>query len=275
MTIDARALVFGVDGRRLVDGASLAVKPGEIVALLGRNGAGKSTLLRMIAADLAPDSGSIAVNGRPLAAWTAGELARVRAVLPQTESLRFSFTVSEVVALGRLPAARHGAAREAQIVQDALESAGVGAFADRAYPTLSAGERARVQFARVLAQVWEPVETGPRHLLLDEPTASLDLLHQHEVLATTRAFAAAGVAVVVVLHDPNLALLYADRAVLLEKGRIVADGPARDVLTPARVEAVFGIAVDALSRPGSDVPWLAAHPRVMPPAGAPRGSGAS
>jgi iron complex transport system ATP-binding protein len=231
-------------------------------------------LLRLLAADIAPAAGSIAVNGRPLREWTAGELARVRAVLPQSESLRFSFTVSEVVALGRLPAARHGAAREAQIVRDALAAAGVAEFASRAYPTLSAGERARVQFARVLAQIWEPVESGPRHLLLDEPTASLDLLHQHEVLATTRAFAQAGIGVVAVLHDPNLALLYADRAVLLENGRVVADGPARDVLTPARVESVFGIAVDALPRPGSDAPWLAAHPRVMP-AGAPRGNEAS
>lgn len=263
--IDARDLVFAVDGRRLVDGATLAVQPGEVVALLGRNGAGKSTLLRLLAADLVPASGTIAVNGRPLASWPAGELARVRAVLPQSESLRFSFTVSEVVTLGRLPCARHGSVREAQIVQEALEAAGVGAFADRAYPTLSAGERARVQFARVLAQIWEPVDAGPRHLLLDEPTASLDLLHQHEVLATTRTFATSGIAVVAVLHDPNLALMYADRAVLLDGGRIVADGPVRDTLVPSRIESVFGIAVDALSRPGSDLPWLAAHPRVSPP----------
>ncbi|MGQ0621569.1 MAG: heme ABC transporter ATP-binding protein [Panacagrimonas sp.] len=255
MNLRARGLGYFQDGRALVQGIDLELAPGEVLSVLGPNGAGKSTLLRLLSGELTPGTGQVELENRELHQWNPGDLARHRAVLPQTESLRFSFSVEQVVRLGRLPWPAAG--RESEIVAAALAAAGVRHLGPRAYPELSAGERARVQFARVLAQVWERVDDRARYLLLDEPTASLDLAHQHQVLTTTRQFAASGVGVIAVMHDPNLALLYSDRTLLLAAGRVVASGPTREVLTAERVSRVFGIEVEAIDRAGFDTPWLA------------------
>ena len=257
MSLRARHLGYARGARRLVDGIDLELGAGEVLAVLGPNGAGKSTLLRLLAGELRPSTGEVSLDTRALRDWDAGELARRRAVLPQSESLRFAFSVEQVVQLGRLP---WPAGRETEIARETLQAAGVAHLIDRAYPELSTGERSRVQFARVLAQVWEPQPKAARYLLLDEPTASLDLAHQHDILAATRRFADHGAGVVAVLHDPNLALLYSDRCLLLKEGCAVACGPTREVLTPSRVSAVFGIEVCAVQRPGSALPWLVPMP---------------
>lgn len=261
MSLRARQLGYWRGARRLLDGIDLELGPGVVLAILGPNGAGKSTLLRLLSGELRPGTGYVALDGVDLRAWNAGKLARRRAVLPQSESLRFAFSAEQVVQLGRLP---WPAGRESEIARAVLQAAGVLHLQDRAYPELSNGERARVQFARVLAQVWEPQADEARYLLLDEPTASLDLAHQHDILATTRRFADSGAGVVAVLHDPNLALLYADRCLLLADGRPIALGPTRQVLTPERVSGVFGIEVRAIERPGSDLPWLVPMPAKSP-----------
>ena len=241
MSLVAQDLRYVAGGRELLRGVSLRVAPGEVHAILGPNGAGKSTLLRLLAGELMPSSGEVALNGRRLAEWNRAALARHRAVLPQGESLRFSFTANEVVALGRMPALHGSAAHETQIIAQALARADATHLAERLYPTLSGGEKSRVQFARVLAQVWEAPEGAPRALLLDEPTASLDLKHQHDCLRAARAFAQEGVAVVAILHDPNLALRYADTVSLLVKGLCVAQGETAAVLTPEQLEPVYGL----------------------------------
>jgi iron complex transport system ATP-binding protein len=264
VSLAAAQVGYAVDGRRLLDQVSLELRPGEVHALLGRNGSGKSTLLKLLAGDLHPDQGQVTLNGRLLRNWTPLQRARLRAVLPQQESLRFGFTAEQVVALGRYASPQHGPARERQIVREALQLAGVADLAPRKYPSLSGGERARVQLARVMAQVWEapqePALGRDRYLLLDEPTASLDLAHQHGSLLQARCFAASGVGVLAVLHDPNLALRYADRTTVLDGGRVVGQGPTRELLTPELLQRTYGVGIELLQTAGESLPVVVVHP---------------
>jgi len=258
------ALCYGVDGRRLLDEVSVELHPGRVHAVLGPNGAGKSTLLRLLSGEYGAQDGIIHMNGRALKDWSARERAQQRAVLPQGESLRFGFTAEQVVTLGRLPCAQHVPQRETELVLEAMSTAGIAHLAQRIYPTLSGGERARVQFARVLAQIWEPVALGERFLLLDEPTASLDLAHQHSLLTAARGFASGGVSVLAILHDPNLAQLYADDVTLLKQGRVLAQGAAAPTLTPENLSALYGVEVRKWSDT-TGASWFAV-PRKSPPA---------
>jgi len=250
VTLAARGASYRIGERALVADVSLALEPGKVHVVLGPNGAGKSTLLKLLAGDLQPASGTVELEGQPLHAWSARDRARRRAVLPQHDSLRFAFTVEEVVALGRLPCATHSPQREDEIVREALAGAGAAHLAGRIYPTLSGGERARVQLARVMAQLWDG--GGARYLLLDEPTANLDLAHQHACLKMARCFAAGGTGVLVVLHDPNLAMTYADAVTLLRGGAVLATGEPAHALTAANLSALYGLPVD-LYRPAEGV----------------------
>ena len=247
MSLKADAAGYAAGARELVDGVTLTVRPGSVHALLGPNGAGKSTLLRLLSGELAPDRGRVELDGKPLSQCTPRQRAQLRAVLPQSHALSFGFTVAQVVMLGRLPCARHGADSETALVHEALALAGVAALAERKYPTLSGGERARVQLARVFAQVWEappaPLTDCPRFMLLDEPTASLDLAHQHECLLAVRALAARGIGALVILHDPNLALRYADEATLLRDGRVLASGPSAKAIDADSLERLYRVPV--------------------------------
>jgi iron complex transport system ATP-binding protein len=235
-------------GRMILRDVDLRVAPGEVVALVGPNGAGKSTLLACLAGDIDPHRGEVRIDDRAVRRWSTRDLARRRAVLLQDVAVSFPFTARQVVAMGRDP--WRGTPRAEQddaVVDRVLADTDALDLADRAVPTLSGGERARVALARVLAQ-------DARLVLLDEPTAALDLGHQEDVMGIVRARARAGCAVVVVLHDLALAAAYADRMVVLHGNRVVADGPPADVLRPALVEAVYGRAVDVVEvAPGSPV----------------------
>lgn len=250
MTLRAERLSHRLQGRELLREASLTVEPGQVHAVLGPNGAGKSTLLRLLAREWPCTEGRITLNGRSLPDWDAPSLARQRAVLPQSESLRFNFSVNQVVQLGRLNAIPLGPVREAAIVEEALSLTDALHLRERLYPMLSGGERQRVQLARVLAQIWLPVDDAPRYLLLDEPTASLDLRHQHDCLRVARQFAARGVGVLAVLHDPNLALAYADVVTWMRDGRVIATGPVAALLTPEYLQQIYGVEARLLEHEG-------------------------
>jgi iron complex transport system ATP-binding protein len=260
----ARSLSYVADKRCVIEAMNLDLKPNEVLAILGPNGAGKTTLLRLLARELSPTSGVISLDGRTLESLSSIELARRRAVLPQSESLRFAFLSHQVVSLGRYPWGGGAGAADTEIVAFAMRAVGVEALALRPYTQLSAGERSRVQLARVLAQIWRSSETEDRYLLLDEPTANLDLAHQHDVLATVRDFAATGVGIVMILHDLNLAYQYADRVLLLRSGRVEATGTPADVLDGETIRRVFDVDVDFLDGGPSSRPWIAARPRSRP-----------
>lgn len=233
---------------------SLAVAPGTLHAVLGPNGAGKSTLLGLLAGDHRARAGTVHFNGRALADWPLPQLARLRAVLPQHHQLSFAFPVEDVVALGRLPAPARDPAGERAIIEAALRATAADHLRERSYTALSGGERARVQLARVLAQIWEPSPEGKRLLLLDEPTANLDLAHQHHCLRVARTFAAQDAAVIAVLHDPNLVFAYADRVTLMCCGEVVADGTPAETLTTANLQRVYGVPVELHTAAGT--PWV-------------------
>jgi iron complex transport system ATP-binding protein len=239
--------------RTVLDDLSLQLLPGQVLGVLGPNGAGKSTLLGALSGELVAASGRVLLDGRPLAAWPGPERARRLAVLAQSSTLDFAFRVEDVVAMGRLP---HASGREldGQIVAAALAAADVTYLSGRNYLTLSGGERQRVHLARVLAQLW-PGGAG-QVLLLDEPTSMLDPLHQHSTLQAVRDFAQRGAAVLVIVHDLNLAARYCDRLLLLADGRPHALGTPDEVLQPATLNAVFGLQVLVQRHPERDHPLI-------------------
>ncbi|MCU0868260.1 MAG: heme ABC transporter ATP-binding protein [Burkholderiales bacterium] len=246
----AASTLIALDGARLQVGATVlvhdlrfAVAPGEVVCLLGPNGAGKSTALKLMSGEHRPTHGSALFEGRPVQTWSARALATRRAVMGQEPRLAFDFTASEVALLGRYPHCGGRPGRDdRRIAAQALDLAGASALAGRIVTTLSGGERARVHFARALAQVGFERDGVPRALLLDEPTASLDAAHQHAWLRTARALAAdARLAVLAVVHDLNLAALHADRVVLMQSGRVLAQGHPDAVLDAATVLRCFDV----------------------------------
>jgi iron complex transport system ATP-binding protein len=242
--------VTAASGRRILHDVDLDLHPGEVHALVGPNGAGKSTLFAVLAGDTLPDAGEVRLGGRMLRDVPAGARARERAVLLQQNTVTFPFTAAEVVRMGRAPWARTpDEAADDDAVAEALAETDITHLAHRRMPSLSGGERARVALARVLAQ-------RTRILLLDEPTAALDLRHQEDVLAIARGRARRGGAVGLVVHDLNAALAHADRATLLHEGRVVAAGPVADVLTADRIGDVYGQPVDVFAHPGTGVPLV-------------------
>ena len=242
LTLDGVTLELGK--RRVLDGVTATLEPGRVTVILGPNGAGKTSLLR-VAAGLVEASGTVAIDGRPVAAMKRDERARAIGYLPQQGEVAWNMTARDVVALGRL-AHRTGAAAEEQAIAAAFAATDSAAFADRRVRELSGGERARVLLARVLAG-------EPRWLLADEPLANLDPAHQLDALAMLRAAADAGTGVVLVLHDLTQAARVADDIVLLKDGRLLAAGPQAAVLTPPLIADAFAIEVvtttDALGLP--------------------------
>ncbi len=235
-----------VDGgrREVLRGLDLRVNRGEIVALLGPNGSGKTTLLRLLTGQLRPDAGTATFGGRPVADWPRDGLARRVAVLPQQLELPAGFRVAELVEMGRAPHATRlfgSTADDEQAVRRALVDADAMDLADRYADELSGGERQRVLVAMALAQ-------EPELLLMDEPTLHLDLAHQVALLSAIRRLRTQrGLTVVSVLHDMNLAAAFAPRVVVLREGRLAADGPPDEVLTPGLVRDVFQVAVSEVS----------------------------
>jgi iron complex transport system ATP-binding protein len=244
-------------GRKaILDGVSLAVAAGETVALVGPNGAGKSTLLKTLSSELRPTSGRVTLRGKDVASYAPRILAQHRAVLSQSIQVAFPFTVGEVVAMGA--GDRGGRSRDA-MVEAALADVDLADYGGRTITTLSGGEQQRAHFARVLVQLTcGEAAHGPGLLLLDEPTASLDLRHQLALIAAAQRRAARGTAVVAVLHDLNLAVLLGGRIVVLDQGRLAGDGAPREIVTDAMLARVFKVP-GAVGRVPADMPFVLPH----------------
>ncbi len=253
--ISIQHLSFAYSVEKVVNDISLDIEMGSIAALLGPNGSGKSSLLKLLSGELQGQSGEIYFNGNTINSWPAADKAKVMAVLAQENILEFDFTVAEVVALSRIP---HNTGNEVdqEIIHAALAAVDASHLAERFYPQLSGGEKQRVQLARVLAQIWQPSELGPRLLILDEPTASIDLAHQQLLKKIIQQYAANQVTVIMVLHDLNLAAQCADKIFFLQQGQIVAQGTPKQVLTKDIVDSVFGIEANIIDHPETGLPVI-------------------
>jgi iron complex transport system ATP-binding protein len=255
LMLSAEHVNVSIAGTILVREATLRIAAGRIVALMGPNGAGKSTLLRALAGDLVPDSGTITIDGAPLATMPPTERALRRAVVSQRSSLAFGFSVLETALLGRYPHGGGEQAADVRIARQALALCDVDALESRDASTLSGGELARVMMARALAQI--DGGTGARYLLLDEATSALDPAHQHRLLGRLRDIVRTRqVGILIVLHDLNLAARYADEVALIREGHVVAHGEPDAVLTSAWIAATFDVEAVLVANPAGSRPVI-------------------
>ena len=246
--IEADALCMKVRQATLLDHVSVRFRGGETVAIVGPNGAGKSTLLRSLSGDLRCTGGNVRLKGRDLTSFSSRELANHRVMLSQHVNVSFPFTVEEIVAMG---AGERSRATVAPLVDAAIGELDLTPFRQRELPTLSGGEQQRAHFARVLVQLaCGEAEHGPGVLLLDEPTSSLDLRHQINLVEAAKRRARTGTAVIAVLHDLNLAVRFADRIIVLRKGLIAADGSPSETITDTKIREVFEVETSIGSEDG-------------------------
>ena len=235
--IGAQGVFFQIEAKTLLDGVDLNAAHGQMVGLIGPNGAGKSTFLRAISGVLCVQSGNIHLDGADLRSLSSKEVAAGLAIVPQIVPYTHGFTAMELVLMGRYPHLGRfqieGASDE-RIAREAMRLTETEQFADRTLDTLSGGERQRVIVSRALAQ-------QPRILLLDEPTANLDVLHQLKVLGLVRQLVDDGLTSVAAIHDLNMASRFCDRLVLLQEGRVLAEGTPEEVLTPKMISQAFGV----------------------------------
>lgn len=238
--ISCESLSVLIGGKPILEDVSLTFRAGEVTAILGPNGAGKSTLLQCLTGSRKADAGRVEMGGRSLTDYSLKALAKRRAVLSQSASVSFPFTAREIVMMGRNPYFSGGSdAEDQRIAEAALETLDALHLADRRFPTLSGGEQQRVQFARVLSQIWEEDGTW---LFLDEPTSALDLRHQYRLLELVREIAAKHhLGVVIVLHDLNLARQFTDRACFLKDGRLRAEGESREIINADMIAEMYSL----------------------------------
>lgn len=258
MTFSAEGLSvrYGSDAPAALDGVELEVPVGCLYAVLGPNGSGKSTLMRGLLGSVRPFRGVAKVDGRPVQDWDRRELARTVGAVSQRESLPFPMTVRELVAMGRYPhlgPLRSEGERDRQAIREALERCDATRLEARAVDTLSGGELQRVRIARALAQ-------EPRALALDEPTSSLDIRHEMTILRLLRSSADRGMTVLLITHNLNLAARFADRILLLDGGKRVAEGTVDEVIRSDVLERVYRWPVSVRRDPETGAPWITPSP---------------
>lgn len=252
--LSLKNITVNLGRRSFLKDLNLDLNNGELIAIVGPNGAGKSTLLKAISGDQPCAQGHILFHGKPLHKLAANKRAQNIAVLPQHNSLNFSFSAQQVVALGRIPHDT-GLRQDNQFVTEAMAAMDISHLAERLYTHLSGGEKQRVQLARVLAQIWQVSKHFPsRLLLLDEPTAHLDLGHQQQLMSVIKQFTRQSVTVLCVLHDINLAIRYADTLIAMSHGKIEAIGPPENIVTQAMIEKLIGKNIQVIQLPDDTRP---------------------
>jgi iron complex transport system ATP-binding protein len=240
--LELKNITYKVPSKTILKNFSVGFEPGKLTMIIGPNGSGKSTLLKIICNEITSYTGQVLYNGAPLSKKEQLSIAKKRAVLSQQSELVFPLSVEEVIMMGRYPHFDLSPTKnDMDICLMALKQMKVDDLRHRNYLTLSGGEKQRVHFARVLAQIWEQPEGDYRYLLLDEPIASLDLNYQHEFLKITKELTAKKTTTLAVIHDINLALQYADQVILIDAGSIIANGLPAEVITAQNLSTVYGI----------------------------------
>ncbi|MEL7163957.1 MAG: heme ABC transporter ATP-binding protein [Pseudomonadota bacterium] len=256
MTLTVRDLSVSYGRNKVLHGLAMDALPGTLTAIVGPNGSGKSTLIKAVCGDL-PYDGRIHLNGMEVAQAKPWDLAAIRGVLPQASTLAFPFHAIEVVRIGLTAGlgADHAGRAEAALARVGLQN-----YAHHFYQELSGGEQQRVQLARVLAQIWEPIaDGGPRWLMLDEPVSSLDIAHQLQVMSLARSFAEAGGGVVAVMHDLNLTGLFADHVLIMADGQVLAAGSPAEVMTDEILSRTYGCSLNVNATPVGLAPFVLPH----------------
>lgn len=243
MELEFRNLSCGYGQRRVVEGISLNINAGEVVGLLGANGSGKTTLIKTILGLLPAQGGEVLLDGKNIKNWTSAQIARVIGYIPQMHTPPFPFQVLDVVLMGRTAHFKPFASpspKDVKIAEQALEILNISYLRDRVYTEISGGERQLVLIARALAQ-------EPRILIMDEPTASLDFGNQIKVLSHVKQLAGMNIAILMSCHFPEHAFIYSNRAVLLNKGRILHSGTPAETITAERLKILYGVEVDIVT----------------------------
>jgi len=257
MTLSTERLTVRLGGRPVVSDVTTCFPVGKLTAIMGPNGAGKTTLVRALAVDLAASEGNVNWGNEPIGSWAPTDLAQLRSFLSQDTPSDIPFTVRDVVAMGRAPhreSSGSDPAQDRRVVDEAMETMEVSELADRRFSNISGGERARASLARVLAQ-------QAHVILLDEPTSSLDLGHQENVLSCFKAEAASGRTVIAVLHDLNLAACHADRILFLDEGTIAAEGSPEEVLETQFLTSLYRHPIEVVDHPFRTTPLVVTRER--------------
>ena len=255
--LSTKGIYYSIGKKEILKNISIDFLPGEFNMILGPNGSGKSTFLKIFSGELKPTKGEVFVDDKHLSEIKKEALAKVRAVMTQQPELSFPLSVEEVVMMGRYPHFDFNPAKKDEIIcGEAIEKMQIEHLKGRNYLTLSGGEKQRVQFARVLAQIWERPESGNRYLFLDEPLANLGINYQQAFLRLAKELAQFKTILIAVMHDINLAVQYADKLFFLKAGELVASGKPIDVLSERLIKDVFDVSTKIITNPVDETPLM-------------------
>jgi iron complex transport system ATP-binding protein len=255
--LKTKGIHYSIGKKKILNNIDIEFLPGEFNMILGPNGSGKSTFLKIFSGELNDYEGNVFYGDKKINTIKKEDLAKERAVMSQQPELSFPLTVEEVVMMGRYPHfVFNPGKKDETICNEVMDRMNLQYFKERNYLTLSGGEKQRVQFARVLAQIWEKPTTGNRYLFLDEPLASLDINYQQEFLQIAREFTKTDTILAVVIHDINLAIQFADKLFFLKGGELAAQGKPSAILTESLIERVFGIKTTIINNPISGSPLV-------------------
>ena len=250
-------IYYSIGKKLILSDINIEFHPGEFNMILGPNGSGKSSFLKIFSGEVNHFEGTVLYANRKIRDIKKEELAKIRAVMSQQPELNFPLMVDEVVMMGRYPHFSFNPnKKDITICNEVMERMNLQAFRDRNYLTLSGGEKQRVQYARVLAQIWEKPANGCRYLFLDEPLTSLDINYQQEFLQIAREFTRNDTVLIAVMHDINLAIQFADKLFFLKEGELVAQGKPIDILSEALIEKVFDVQTAIINNPVTNSPLV-------------------